>query len=309
MAPREDAPVAGESADLPETDHSGDRKFVIALARGLDVLRSFRAQDGFLGNQEIAERTGLPKPTVTRLTYTLCELGYLVQVPRLGKYRLAPAAITLGYAALANLGIRQVARSFMDDAAEALSAPVALGVLYRNSALYVDISRGSASFTVQLDIGSRIPLVKTAMGRALLAAMPESERQAHCEGIARRYPQDWPRLQAGVDRALQDHAALGFVQSAGEWRSDINAVGVPLVAADGSGIYAFNCGGPPHHFPPERLRSVVGPTIAALARVVDEALDGRRVASGGDWLDRIRPPAGMRPTGAPDGGARPAANE
>ena len=74
-----------------------DRKFVVALARGLEVLRAFHVRDGFLGNQEIADRTGLPKPTVTRLTYTLCKLGYLMQVPRLGKYQLAPSAITLGY--------------------------------------------------------------------------------------------------------------------------------------------------------------------------------------------------------------------
>ena len=54
-----------------------DRKFVTALARGLEVLRVFTPTEGLLGNGEIAERTGLPKPTVSRLTYTLTKLGYL----------------------------------------------------------------------------------------------------------------------------------------------------------------------------------------------------------------------------------------
>ena len=49
----------------------GDRKFITALARGLEVLRVFTPTEGLLGNGEIAERTGLPKPTVSRLTYTL----------------------------------------------------------------------------------------------------------------------------------------------------------------------------------------------------------------------------------------------
>ena len=40
-----------------------DRQFVVALSRGLDVLRCFRANEPMLGNQEIAARTGLPKPT------------------------------------------------------------------------------------------------------------------------------------------------------------------------------------------------------------------------------------------------------
>ena len=92
-----------------------DRNFVVALARGLDVLRAFRPNDGLLGNQEIAARTNLPKPTISRLTYTLTKLGYLTPVPRFEKYQLAPAAMALGYAALANLGVRSLSEPFRDE--------------------------------------------------------------------------------------------------------------------------------------------------------------------------------------------------
>src|SRR5918997_2052925 len=74
-------PVMG----VREADDPKDRKFVTALARGLEVLRAFTPTEGLLGNGEIAERTGLPKPTVSRLTYTLTKLGYLAHVERLGK--------------------------------------------------------------------------------------------------------------------------------------------------------------------------------------------------------------------------------
>lgn len=252
----------------------GDRKFVVALARGLEVLRAFRVRDGFLGNQEIAERTGLPKPTVTRLTYTLCELGYLMQVPRLGKYQLAPSAITLGYSALANLGVRQVARPLMAKAAEELAAPIALGVLDRNRALYVDIARGSSAFTVQLDVGARIPLAKTAMGWALIAAMDAAQRAQTYANLAERHPAEWPALRERVDAALAQFPSKGFVSSPGTWRSDIHAVGVPLVTADGSGIYAFNCGGPPHQFTPERVDTVFGPALVRLVRDIELVLNG-----------------------------------
>lgn len=274
-----------EPAERIELAHEGDRKFVVALARGLEVLRAFHVRDGFLTNTEIAERTGLPKATVTRLTYTLCELGYLRLNPRLGKYQLAPGTITLGYAALSNLGIRHVARDYMDEVAEVLAAPVALGVLDRGKALYVDISRGSAIFTVQLDIGSRIPLPFTAMGRALLVGLPEAERDVQMRHLAERHAEHWPELRAGIERALKDYADYGFVTSGGDWRTDINAAGVPLVAADGSGIFAFNCGAPPHHFPVARLYEQVGPVVRALAGVVDMALNGRRmVAPGSGWI-------------------------
>src|SRR4029450_2678732 len=66
----------------------GDRQFVEALARGLAILRCFRATDHFLGNQEIARRTGLPKPTVSRLTHTLTQTGFLSHSSHRDEYTL-----------------------------------------------------------------------------------------------------------------------------------------------------------------------------------------------------------------------------
>ena len=84
----------------------GDRQFVTALARGLDVLRAFRPGEAMLGNQEIAERTGLSKPTISRLTHTLLELGYLTYSARSGRYQLGPGVLALGYATIAGLEVR-----------------------------------------------------------------------------------------------------------------------------------------------------------------------------------------------------------
>ena len=254
-----------------------DRKFVVALARGLEVLRAFRPRDGFLGNSEIAERTRLPKPTVTRLTYTLCKLGYLTQVPRLGKYQLAPQAITLGYSALANLGIRRIAKPFMEEMADELAAPIALGVLDRNRALYIDISRGSSAFTVQLEIGSRIPLAKTAMGWALIAGLGEGQRAAVFSRLAEHHGGDWPVLRERIDAGLADYRTQGYVIAAGAWRQDISAVGVPLSVDDGSGMYAINCGGPPHQFTHEKIETLYGPAMAGLARRISEVLNGEAI--------------------------------
>jgi DNA-binding IclR family transcriptional regulator len=251
-----------------------DRNFVVALARGLEVLRAFRVRDGFLGNQEISERTGLPRPTISRLTYTLCQLGYLTKVERIGKYQLAPSAIALGYAALANVGIRKIARPLIQAAAEELSAPVALGVLDRNRALYIDIARGSATFTVQLDIGSRIPLATTAMGCALIAAASPADREKIFSGLSERYGDDWSACKSRIDEALEFYRTDGYVIRKGSWRSDINAVGVPLVAADGSGTFAFNCGGPPNEFTIMKIKTVVGPALKKLVRQVDTQLSG-----------------------------------
>src|ERR1700749_4166568 len=141
-----------------------DRSFVVALSRGLDVLRAFQPNDGLLGNQEIAARTKLPKPTISRLTYTLTKLGYLTPVPRFEKYQLAPAAMALGYSALANLGIRHLSDPYRDQLMRDTGGAVAIGARNRLSMIYFGQSRSALTVGVLLDFGSRIPIATTAMG-------------------------------------------------------------------------------------------------------------------------------------------------
>jgi len=252
-----------------------DRKFVTALARGLEVLRAFTSTDGLLGNGEIAERTGLPKPTVSRLTYTLTNLGYLRHVERLGKYQLAPAALALGYSALANMRIRQIARGSMQALADYAGASVALGTRDRLDLIYVEHCRSKRGVMLRLDLGSRIPIATTAMGRALIAGLPETERDWLMGYMKRQEGKRWPRVRAGIERAIGDVAARGFTLSIGEWERDINAVGVPLIAPDGSGAFAFNCGAPAFQFTRERLESDIGPRLVNMVRNVEADLNGR----------------------------------
>ncbi|GGH30912.1 transcriptional regulator [Alsobacter metallidurans] len=263
---------------MPERDASADgesdRKFVVALARGLDVLRAFKPGDGLLGNHEIAVRTGLPKPTVTRLTYTLTRLGYLTAVPRFGKYELAPAALALGYAALANLGVRHVAQIPMQELADLAGGAVALGGPDRNSMIYVSQARGESAFTVRLDIGSRIPMATTAMGRAYLAVLPAHEREQQLLQMAPRYGARWPQVRDGVERALEFHARRGFTISVGEWQDDVHSVGAPFIPHDGSRPMAFNCGAPAFRFTRDRLENDIGPRLVALVRSVEATLNG-----------------------------------
>jgi DNA-binding IclR family transcriptional regulator len=267
-----------------------DRSFVVALSRGLDVLRAFQPNDGLLGNQEIASRTNLPKPTVSRLTYTLTKLGYLTPVPRFEKYHLAPAAMALGYAALANLGVRHLSEPFREELMRETGGAVAVGGRDRLSMIYFGQSRGM-TVGVQLDVGSRIPIATTAMGRAYLWALPEEERSALLRDLREHYGTRWPRMREGIERAGETVAKRGFAISAGDWHDDIHAVGVALKLNDGTGPYAFNCGAPAFRFTEERLRDDIGPRLVAMVRTIEAVLggaapqpkkeEGRKLKSGG----------------------------
>lgn len=251
-----------------------DRNFVVALSRGLEVLRAFRPNDGLLGNQEIAARTNLPKPTVSRLTYTLTKLGYLSPVPRFEKYQLAPAAMALGYAALANLGVGRLSEPYREELMRVTGGAVAVGGRDRHNMIYFGQSRNGLTLGVQLDVGSRIPIATTAMGRAYIWALPAEERAALLRELREHYASRWPRMRDGIARCGEAIAKHGFAISVGEWQDDVHAVGVALKLNDGTGPYAFNCGAPAFRFTEDRLRNDIGPRLVAMVRNIEAALGG-----------------------------------
>ncbi|UGY19379.1 IclR family transcriptional regulator [Bradyrhizobium septentrionale] len=251
-----------------------DRNFVVALSRGLDVLRAFQPNDGLLGNQEIAARTKLPKPTISRLTYTLTKLGYLTPVPKFEKYQLAPSAMALGYAALANLGVRHLSEPYREEVMRATGGAVAVGGRDRHSMIYFGQSRNGLALGVQLDVGSRVPIATTAMGRAYIWALPPEERAALLRELRDHYGGRWAKIRDGIERSGETVAKHGFTLSTGDWQDDVAAAGVALKLNDGTGPYAFNCGAPAFRFTEDRLLNDIGPRLVAMVRNIEQALGG-----------------------------------
>src|SRR6202049_4881702 len=194
-----------------------DRHFVTALARGLEVLACYRHGDRVLGNQELSKRCGLAKSTVSRLTHTLTQLGYLIYVEDSAKYALGPATLSLGSAMLSRLDIRRLAHPLMQQLAEFGQCMVRLGRCDRLSMIYIDSVRGSAAVTLSLDTGARIQIATSAMGRAYLTAVPEKERKDIMERVRELADVSrWADLQRGVAEALRDVRELGVCCSFGE---------------------------------------------------------------------------------------------
>lgn len=256
-----------------ETGAEGDRQSVRALERGLEVLRCFRPGDRFLGNQEIAGRTGLPKPTISRLTHTLTKLGYLGYSEKFGKYHLDSAVLALGYSFLVNMDVRRIARPLMQELAEYAQASVALGVQDRLSMLYIEAYRSSATVTLTLDVGSQIPIATTSMGRALLCALPDAERESLLGQIQLRNEADWPRIKSGIEQAMKDYTERGFCLSLGEWKRDVHAVAAPFIPSDGSRILVFSCVGAAFQLRRHMFEDDIGPRLLNLITNVRETLD------------------------------------
>ena len=252
----------------------GGRLFVTALARGLDVLGAFRAGEGALGNQELARRTDIPKPTISRITHTLTQLGYLTYDSRLGTYELGGRMLTLSHAALSNVSIHRIARPLMQDLAETHNLHIALAVRDKLMMLNIETCEGHGLVGLRLAPGSRIPMAITAIGKAYLAAMPEEERDRVQEAIRRQHGDEWPLIRRSIDAAVRDVATRGFCISVGEWRKDINAVGAPIMAAGGEVAYALSFGGPAYLVSQDHLHEELGPALANAAKTISRALGG-----------------------------------
>ena len=251
-----------------------DRHFVTALARGLDVLSAFRSRDRTLGNQELARRCGLPKSTISRLTYTLTKQGYL-EHGQDGNgnagYRLGSAVMALGSAMLARMDMRQLARPLMQELADSSQAMVSLGIRDRLSMIYVENCRSESALTLSLDVGSRIPLATTAMGRAYLAGSSDSERHVLMERIQSLDEKTWPQTRAELDLSLAHHRQHGCCSSFGEWQKDVNAIAVAFRPAGGRAVMVVNCGGPGFKLSPQFLMTQVRPQLVALVRKLQSA--------------------------------------
>lgn len=261
--------------ELPGRDEEKtDPQFVTALARGLEVLRAFEPKDGPLGNQEIAERCGLPKPTVSRITYTLTKLGYLEYLPRLSKYRIGLGVLALGHACVGGAALRRAARPYMQDLASHADAMVALGGRDRLSMIYLDVCRGKQTATFSLDVGARVPMYLSAMGFAYLWAVPEKARDFLLDAISKRLGNDWSGFKAQLDAAFTSLERDGFCIAEATYERAINGVGVPLSLQGGTEVYAISCSAPTFQMSAERLRKEIGPRMVALAATIKSDLEG-----------------------------------
>src|SRR5258706_4142702 len=250
-----------------------DRHFVTALARGLEVLACFRHGDRMLGNQELSKRCGLAKSTVSRLTHTLTNLGYLIYVEESAKYSLGTATLSLASAMLSRLDIRKLAHPLMQQLAEFGQCMVSLGSRDRLSMIYIDAVRGSAAITLSVDIGARIQIATSAMGRAYLTAVPEDERNDIMERVCELADVNrWPELQRGVTKALRDIRELGVCCSFGDWQKDVNAIAVPVRPGGGLPPMAINCGAPAYMVSKDFLLERVRPRLIALANELETSL-------------------------------------
>lgn len=284
MRKRQTQPSGGAVLLEGRSPFEGDRQFVTALHRGLQILRCFRPNDDGLGNLEIAQRSGLPNSTVSRLTYTLSKLGYLLYDEQTGRYRMGVAVLGLGYACVAGMHIRGPAQHYMQKMVDKYGDGImaALGGRDQLTMTYIACARSEGIITLQLGVGSRISLARSAMGRAYIAGAGDEERKSLLEAIRDSVGEaKWPRIEDAILDAIEQVQTQGFYGNVGGWHGDINAVAAPFRSASGeTPLLAFNCGGPAYLWSEEKLFNEIGPDLVELVNTVNAAAEGNQPTAG-----------------------------
>src|ERR1700742_385326 len=175
------APKAPSSTQEPAWSIPSLRepRYSQSLERGLAILSCFTPKRPVLGIADIADELGMSRSTTHRYVITLLALGYLEQGAS-RKYRLGLRVTDLGMSALNSTGLREHAQPYLEELRQRSSYTVSLGVLDGPEVLYVDQARGfrrGQGPGVDVRTGSRLPAYCTAMGKLLLANLPEADQR------------------------------------------------------------------------------------------------------------------------------------
>ncbi|WP_084104338.1 IclR family transcriptional regulator C-terminal domain-containing protein [Demequina sp. NBRC 110056] len=201
--------------------------FVQSLARGLSVIRAFSGERPAMTLSEVAEHAGISRAAARRFLLTLESLGYVTSEAR--AYRLTPQVLELGVSYLSSLSLPEVAQPHLEALAAELGESVSAAVLDGARIVYVARAEARRIMSVRIAVGTHFPAHAAAMGRVLLASLPEDawEERLRQTGLARLTSRTEIDLSTllGVLRETMVH---GWAAVDGELEEGLRSVAVPV---------------------------------------------------------------------------------
>ncbi|MFA0888752.1 MAG: IclR family transcriptional regulator [Synergistales bacterium] len=219
------------------------------------VLRTFSivellAKKGELGVTGIAEEVAMDKSSVYRILATLKRIGYVCQNPSNRKYSNTSKFARLGSPSIELADLRDRAHRVLAAMAEEAGEAASLGVLEGRDILYIDTIQCSGLIRVNLPIGQKLPAYCSALGKAILAFMIESEVVALFGDEPFWTPT--PRTVASCGALLPELRivrAQGFARDLEESNPELSCLGAPIFGADGKVLAGISISFPRFRYP------------------------------------------------------------
>jgi DNA-binding IclR family transcriptional regulator len=200
-----------------------------SLSRGIDLLEVLAERDS-VKLADLPELLETSRATAFRALKTLQSRGYVEHVPAESAYRLGPAALLLAARSRTSAFVRAAAPA-MREIGERTGETVNLALFRGGTLSYVEIVEGRHPLRMSGDIGQRVPLHCTALGKAILAALPDEEHQLQLvgegpyEAFTPKTRTTWEQLR----RDLQETARRGFALDIEETDEGAACVGAAIL--------------------------------------------------------------------------------
>lgn len=246
-----------------ESKVEGKRNLVQSLDRALSLLEEIAASGGEVGITELSNRVELHKSTVHRLLNTLVCKGFVEQNPETGDYKLGMKILELAGGIFNELEIREQARPYLKELRDTVGETAHLVIRDGEQGVYIDKVESSQAIRMHSQIGRRIPLHSTAVGKVLLADLDRDKLEKMFEpGRLKRYTEhtvtDWEKFLGELQRV----AGQGYAVDNEEYEPAVRCIAAPVKNHTGQVAAAISVSGPVFRLNVEKIETV--------ARVVKE---------------------------------------
>jgi IclR family transcriptional regulator, pca regulon regulatory protein len=216
-----------------------------SLERGLAVLALFKPGQPVMGVSEIGRALDLSRSTAHRYVATLAALGYLQQDRESKRYRLGPRVLDLGFSAINSMDVREISAPHLQQLSDETGHTVNMAILDGVDIVYIERCRasqpGQREIELNLHIGARLPAYCTAMGKAMLAFLPEDRLAPILDDLelAERGPNTITDGAAFRDE-LAHIRATGIAVNDEELAYGLRSIAAPISARSGEVVAALN---------------------------------------------------------------------
>jgi IclR family pca regulon transcriptional regulator len=241
------------------------RDFIESLARGLTVITAFGEDRAELNLTEVAQATGLARATARRALITLEHLGYVSTHDRV--FRLTPRVLGLGFPPLSRTSLAEIAAPHLTGLSQRLHDSVSLAILTGDEVQYTGRVSTSRIMSAHIAIGTRLPAYPTALGRVMLADLPEPPL-TELLPLTPRTITDPARLKAVLKRVREE----GYALVDEELEVGLRSIAVPVRERGGRVVAAVNVAMHSSRRTPEECVTEVLPELRATVSRMEEDL-------------------------------------
>lgn len=257
-----------------------------SLERGLAILECFTPETPVLGIADIATQLGMSRSTTHRYVTTLLALGYLQQGAK-RKYRLGLRVTELGMSALNETSLREHAHADLAELAHRSGYATSVAVLEDDEIVCVDHMQGFRRRQQvpgpAVKAGSKLPAYCTALGKVLLAYLPDYERREALSRMELKRMGPNTIISKGV---LRDELAQIVEESLAvedqELASGRVAIAAPVFDEAGEITAAIDLTAGAETIAVEELADALGPHLISTADRISSRLGNRRESEGRD---------------------------